>query len=67
VITKYPELIVVGGDIRWLKANSYYSIPRKVLPQPDGERAADPIIAEAEQVGGNLDPISSSTIGSLMV
>jgi hypothetical protein len=54
------------GD-RWLKANSYYSIPKKTLPQPDGARAADPLVAEAEQVGGNLDPISSSTITSLMV
>lgn len=49
---------------RWLKENSYYSIPKKNPRQPDGTRSTDPAVAAAEQVG-DVDPLGQ--MGSIVM
>ncbi len=51
----------VMGTHRWLKEHSYYSIPKKPVALPSSEPAANPAMAAAEQVGGELpDPLANA-------
>jgi hypothetical protein len=50
---------------RWLKVNSYYSIPKKPTAQPSGDKAAEPlpepesVITSTQQVGDDVDQIAA--------
>jgi len=58
----YWEIREADDLFRWLKLNSYYSIPKKPLPHPKSDLSKDPVIAEAEQVGGKIDALPTTNM-----